>query len=55
MVKITWMIFGRVAGLESLASPPLRLYHIHKIWCGGINEGWIECSKAQEWFTDYIY
>jgi len=45
-VKITWMTFGRVAGLESLTSPSLRLYHTHKVWCGGTDEGWIECGKA---------
>jgi len=55
MVKITQMTFSRVAGLESLASSLLSLYHIHKVWCGGTDKGWIECGKAQEWFTDYIY
>jgi len=39
MVKITQTTFDRVAGLESLASPSLRLYHTHKIWYGGIDEG----------------
>jgi len=34
MVKITWMTFGRIAGLESLASPLLRLYYIYKVWYG---------------------
>ena len=48
------MTFGRVAGLENLAGPLLRLYHTHKICYGGIDEGWIEYNKAQEWFTDYI-
>jgi len=54
MVKITQTTFDRVAGLESLASLSLRLYYTYKVWCGGIDEGWIECGKAQKWFTDYI-
>jgi len=54
MVKITQTTFSRVAGLKSLASPLFRLYHIYKVWCEGINEGWIKCGKAQEWFTNYI-
>jgi len=48
MVKITQMTFSRVAGLESLASLLLRLYHTQKVWCGGINKRWVECGKAQE-------
>ena len=55
MVKITWTTFGRVIGLESLTSPSLSLYHIHKVWCRGTDKEWIECGKAQEWFTNYIY
>ena len=38
---------------DSLANHQLRLYHIHKVWCGGADKGLIECSKAHEWFTDY--
>jgi len=45
--------FYRVAGLKSLANHRLRSYHTHKVWCGGADEGLIECGKAQEWFTDY--
>jgi len=40
--------FYRVAGLKSLANHELRLYHIHKVWCGGVNEGLIECGKAHK-------
>jgi len=29
------------------------LYHTHKVWCGGADEGLIECGKVHEWFTDY--
>jgi len=29
------------------------LYHTHKVWCGGADEGWIEYGKVHEWFTDY--
>jgi len=46
--------FYRVAGLKSLANHRLRLYHTHKVWCGSADEGLIECSKVQEWFTDYF-
>jgi len=46
--------FYGVAGLKSLANHRLRLYHTHKVWCGGVDEGLIECGKAQEWFTDYF-
>jgi len=45
-------IYG-VAGLKSLANHRLRLYYTHKVWCGGADEGLIECGKAHEWFTDY--
>jgi len=45
--------FYRVAGLKSLANHQLRSYHTHKVWCGGADEGLIECGKAHEWFTDY--
>ena len=48
MVKITQTTLSRVVGLESLASPLLRLYHTHKVWCGDIDERWIECGKAQK-------
>jgi len=46
--------FYRVAGLKSLANYRLRSYHTHKVWCGGADEGLIECGKAQEWFIDYF-
>ena len=45
--------FYGVAGLKSLANHRLRLYHTHKVWCRGADEGLIECGKAHEWFTDY--
>jgi len=45
--------FYEVAGLKSLANHQLRSYHIHKVWCGGADEGLIECNKAHEWFTNY--
>jgi len=51
---VTWTIFCRVAGLKSLANHRLRSYHTYKVWCGGADEGLIECDKAQEWFTDYF-
>jgi len=50
---VTWATFYGIAGLKSLANHQLRLYHTHKVWCGGVDEGLIECSKAHEWFTDY--
>ena len=37
-----------------MANHQLRLYYTHKVWCGGTDESLIECSKAQEWFTDYF-
>ena len=46
--------FYKVAGLKNLANHRLRSYHTHKVWCGGADEGLIECGKAQEWFTDYF-
>ena len=45
--------FYGVAGLKSLADYRLRLYYIHKVWCGGADEGLIKCDKAYKWFTDY--
>ena len=39
--------FYEVAGLKSLANHWLRLYHTHKVWCGGVDESLIECGKAQ--------
>jgi len=51
---VAWTTFYRVAGLKSLANHQLRSYHTHKVWCGGVDEGLIECGKAQEWFTDYF-
>ena len=50
---VTQTTFYGVAGLKSLANYQLRSYHTHKVWCGGVNEGLIECGKAHEWFTDY--
>ena len=44
--------FYGIAGLKSLANHRLRSYHTHKVWCGGMDEGLIECSKVHEWFTD---
>jgi len=40
--------FYRVAGLKSLANHRLRLYHTHKVWCGSVDKGLIECSKVYE-------
>ena len=40
--------FYGVAGLKSLANHQLRLYHTHKVWYGGVDEGLIECGKAYE-------
>ena len=37
-----------------MANHRLRSYHTHKVWCGGADEGLIECGKVQEWFTDYF-
>ena len=51
---VTQTTFYGVAGLKSLANHRLRLYHTHKVWCGGVNEGLIECGKTHEWFTDYF-
>jgi len=50
---VAWVTFYGIADLKSLANHRLRLYHIHKIWCGGANESLIKCGKAHEWFTDY--
>ena len=50
---VTRATFYGVVGLKSLANHRLRLYHTHKVWCGGADEGLIECGKAYEWFTDY--
>jgi len=50
---VTWITFYGVVGLKSLANHQLRLYYTHKIWCGGTDEGLIECGKAHKWFTDY--
>jgi len=46
--------FYGVAGLKSLANHQLRLYHTHKVWCGGADKDLIECGKTHEWFTDYF-
>jgi len=51
---VAWTTFYGVAGLKSLANHRLRSYHTHKVWCGSVDEGLIECGKAQEWFTDYF-
>ena len=51
---VTQTTFYGVVGLKSLANHRLRLYHTHKVWCGGVDEGLIEYGKAQEWFTDYF-
>ena len=45
---VAWATFYGIAGLKSLANHQLRLYHTHKVWCGGVDEGLIECSKAHE-------
>jgi len=45
---VTQAIFYGVAGLKSLANYRLRSYHTHKVWCGGVDEGLIECGKAHE-------
>jgi len=50
---VTWTTFYGVADLKSLANHQLRSYHTHKVWCGGMDKGLIECGKAHEWFTDY--
>ena len=50
---VAWTTFDGVVGLKSLANHQLRLYHTHKVWYGGADEGLIECGKAHKWFTDY--
>jgi len=50
---VAWATFYGVAGLKSLANHQLRLYHTHKVWCGGVDKGLIECGKVHEWFTEY--
>ena len=50
---VAWTTFYGIVGLKSLASHQLRSYHTHKVWCGGVDEGLIECGKTHEWFTDY--
>jgi len=45
---VTWATFYGVEDLKSLANHQLRLYHTHKIWCGGADEGLIECGKAYD-------
>ena len=52
-IAVTQATFYGVAGLKILANYQLRLYHTHKVWCGGVDEGLIKCGKAHEWFTDY--
>ena len=51
---VDWTTFYGVAGLKSLDNHQLRLYHTYKVWCGGADEGLIECGKTHEWFTDYF-
>jgi len=45
---VTWTTLHGVANLKSLANHRLRLYHTHKVWYGGADEGLIECGKAYE-------
>ena len=40
--------FYGVVGLKSLANHQLRLYHTHKVWCGGADEGLIKYGKTYE-------
>jgi len=51
---VAWTTFYGVADLKSLANHQLRSYHSHKVWCGDVDEGLIECDKAHKWFTDYF-
>jgi len=53
VTAVTQTTFYGVAGLQSLANYQLRLYHTHKVWCEGADEGLIEYGKAHEWFTNY--
>jgi len=50
---VTRATFYGVTGLKSLANHQLRSYHTHKVWCGSVDKGLIECGKAHKWFTDY--
>jgi len=50
---VAWTTFYGVAGLKILANYQLRLYHTHKVWCGGADESLVECDKAYKWFTNY--
>jgi len=45
---VAWATFYGIAGLKSLANHRLRLYHTHKVWCGGMDESLIKCGKAHE-------
>jgi len=45
---VAWATFYGIAGLKSLANHRLRLYHTHKVWCGGVDESLIKCGKAHE-------
>ena len=45
---VAWATFYGVAGLKSLANHQLRLYHTHKVWYGGADEGLIKYGKAHE-------
>jgi len=51
---VTRTTFYGVVGLKSLANHRPRLYHTHKVWCRGADEGLIEYDKVHEWFTDYF-
>jgi len=47
-IVVAWTTFYRVVDLKSLSNHQLRSYHTYKVWCGGMDEGLIECSKAYE-------
>jgi len=47
-VAVARTTFYGVVGLKSLANHRLISYHTHKVWCGGVDEGLIECGKAYE-------
>ena len=52
-IVVAQATFYEIAGLKSLANHRLRLYHTHKVWYRGTDEGLIEYNKAHEWFTKY--
>ena len=47
-IAVARTTFYGITDLKSLANHQLRLYHTHKVWCRGADEGLIECSKAYE-------